>query len=249
MPEDQVDILRRWARGDFYPLSPQVPGPNALTDLAQEMGREPIVWWRSLHALLLELDQEGVRNLNLPFAALLDVGGEQLVNEVASIAHREPKVANEFWDAMESLRRSSEAYRRLGRRQTIEAFIRHVPRISWSPEQPYIEVWEDGWSGDVLFFLTEEDPDEAWAVALELLRVSADPVWSSMVGAFIVEELLRDHGDAFIERIEAEAATNDRLRRSLPTTEWAVPEHLMARVKAAAGRYWDEQRKTKRENT
>jgi hypothetical protein len=248
MPEDQVDILRRWARGDFYPLSPEVPGPNALNELAQDMGREPIVWWRSLHALLLELDEKGVRNLNMPFAALLDVGGAHLVNEVASVAHREPKVANQFWDAMEFLRRSSEAYRRLGRRQTIEAFVRHVPRISWSPKQPYIEVWEDQWSGDVLSFLNEEDPDEAWAVALELLRVSADPVWSSMVGAFIVEELLRDHGDAFIERIEAEAATNDRLRRSLPTTEWAVPEHLMPRVKAAAGKYWDDQRKTKREN-
>ena len=244
MQEDQVDILRRWARGDFYPLTPEVPGPNALNGLAEEMGRRPIVWWRSLHALLLELDQEGVRNLNMPFAALLDVGGAQLVNEVASIAHREPKVANEFWDAMEFLQRSSEAYRRLGRRQTIEAFVRHVPRISWSPKQPQIEVWEDGWSGDVLFFLNDEDPDEAWAVALELLRVSADPVWISTIGAFIVEELLRDHGDAFIERIEAEAATNDRLRRSLPTTEWAVPEHLMPRVKAAAGRYWDDRPKT-----
>jgi len=220
-----------------------------MNELAQDMGREPIVWWRSLHALLLELDEKGVRNLNMPFAALLDVGGAQLVNEVASVAHREPKVANEFWVAMEFLQRSSEAYRRLGRRQTIEAFVRHVPRISWSPKQPYIEAWEDQWSGDVPSFLNEEDPDEAWAVALELLRVSADPVWSSMVGAFIVEELLRDHGDAFIERIEAETATNDRLRRSLPTTEWAVPEHLMPRVKAAAGRYWDDQRKTKRENT
>lgn len=244
MPEEQVDILRRWARGDFYPLSPEVPGPNALTDLAQQMGREPIAWWRSLHALLLELDQEGVRNLNLPLAALLDVGGEQLVSEVAGIAHREPKVANEFWDAMEFLRRSSEAYRRLGRRQTIEAFVRHVQKNSLSPQKPRIEVWEDGWSGDVLFFLNEEDPDEAWAVALELLRVSADPGWISTLGAFIVEELLRDHGDAFIERIEAEAAANDRLRRSLPTTRWAVPEHLMPRVKAAAGRYWDDGPKT-----
>src|SRR5260370_39615116 len=114
----------------------------------------------------------------------------------------------------------------------MEAFVGDGTRISWSPKEAYIEVWEDGWSGDVLFFLNEEDPDEAWAVALELLKVSADPVWSSMIGAFIVEELLRDHGDAFIERIEAEAATNDRLKRSLPTTEWAVPEHLMSRVQA-----------------
>ena len=243
MPEDQVDVLRRWARGDFYPLSPEELGPNALDELAEEIGREPIVWWRSLHALLLELDEEGARTLNLPFAALLDVGGEQLVNEVASIAHRDPKVANAFWDAMDFLRRSSEAYRRLGRRQTIvEEPVEHVP--ARSPKQP-IEVWEDGWSGDVLIFLNEEDPDEAWAVALELLKVSADPAWSSTIGAFIVEELLRDHGDAFIERLEAEGATNDRLRRSLPSTRWAVPAHLMPRVRAAAGSYWDDRPKSR----
>ncbi|HYT11363.1 MAG TPA: hypothetical protein VEL12_01140 [Candidatus Nitrosopolaris sp.] len=239
MPEDQVGVLRRWAHGDFYPLSPEELGPNALDKLAEEMGHEPIVWWRSLYALLLELDEEAVHALNMPLAALLDVGGEQLVNEVASIAHRDPKVASAFWDAMHFLQRSSEAYRLLGRRQTIEAFVRHVPRIPRSWKQP-IEVWEDGWADDVFIFLNEEDPDEVWALALDLLKVSAEPAWSTTIGAFIVEELLRDHGDAFIERIEAEAATNDRLKRSLPITRWAVPEHLLPRVEAAAGRYWDD---------
>ena len=244
MPEEQVDVLRRWARGDFYPLSPEELGPNALDELATEMGREPLVWWRSLHALLLELDEEGVRSLDMPFAALLDVGEENMINEIASIAHGDPKLAYAFWDAMHFLRRSSEAYRQLGRRQTIEAFVRHVPRISTSPNQPRIEVWEDGWSGDVLVFLNEEDPDEAWALGLDLLKVSADPAWSNTIGAFVFEELLRDHGDAFIDRIEAEAATNDRLRKSLPTTQWAVPERLMPRVKAAAREYWDDRPKT-----
>lgn len=102
-----------------------------------------------------------------------------------------------------------------------------------------MEVWEDDWSGDALFDLTEKDPDEAWAVALELLAVSADPGWISTIGAFIIEDILRDHGDEFIERIETEAAANERLRRALPVARWVVPEHLMARVKAAAGKDWD----------
>src|SRR6266542_2167279 len=220
MPEDQVDVLRRWARGEFYPLTPEELGPSALDKLAEEMRGDPIAWWRSLHVLLLELGEEGVHALNMPLAALVDVGGEQLIDEVAIIAQRDPKVAYAFWDAMHFLRRSSEAYRQLGRRQTIGAFVRHVPRISTSPNQPRIEVWEDGWSGDVLVFLNEEDPDEAWALGLDLLKVSADPAWSNTIGAFVFEELLRDHGDAFIDRIEAEAATNDRLRKSLPTTQW-----------------------------
>jgi hypothetical protein len=240
MPEDQVEVLRRWANGDFYPLSRDEPGRSALDELTEQMRREPIAWWRSFHDLLLELDEEGVRNLDMPFAALLHVGSEPLIDEVASSAHSERKVANAFWDAMHFLQRSGEAYRRLGRRQTIEAFVRHLPRIPSSTDQPRDEVWEDEWSGEAVSFLNKEDPDEAWAVALELLRASADPAWSGTIGAFIVEDLLRDYGDGFIERIEAEAATNDRLRRSLPATLWAVPEHLMPRVRAAAGSYWDD---------
>jgi len=240
MPRDPVEVLRRWARGDFYPLSRDEPGRNALDELAEHMRREPIAWWRPFHDLLLELDEEGVRNLDMPLAALLNVGSEPLVDEVASSARGERKVANAFWIAMHLLQRSSEAYQRLGRRQTIEAFVRYVPRIPSSIDQPREETREDEWSGEAIAYLNKEDPDEAWAVALELLRVSADPGWIGTVGAFIVEDLLRDYGDVLIERIEAEAATNDRLRRSLPTTLLALPEHLMARVKAAAGQNWDD---------
>ena len=79
--------------------------------------------------------------------------------------------------------------------------------------------------------------DEAWTVALDLLAMSVGPV---VIGAFIVEDLLREHGDGFIERIEAEAARNERLRQALPTTRNLVPDHLLGRVKAAAGLYWKE---------
>lgn len=238
MARDKAEVLRRWARGDFYPLSREQPGRNALDELAEHMRPEPIAWWRSLHEILLELDEEGVRNLDMPLAALLHIGRERVVDEVASSARGERKIANAFWDAMHFLQRSSEAYQRLGRRQMIEAFVRHVPRIPSSIDQPRDESWEDEWAGEALSLLSKEDPDEAWEVALELLKVSADPGWIGTVGAFIVEDLLRDYGDLFIERIEAEAATNDRLRRSLPAAQWAVPEHLMPRVKAAAGSYW-----------
>lgn len=72
-----------------------------------------------------------------------------------------------------------------------------------------------------------------------MLAASDDPEWIGIVGAFIVEELLRDHGDAFIDSIGAESAVNDRMRRALPITRWAVPNHLLVRVGVAAGEYWD----------
>jgi hypothetical protein len=117
--------------------------------------------------------------------------------------------------------------------------MRHVPRIPGRPGQPRHDVWEDDWGGDAVIYLTTDDPEEAWAFGLQVLAESEDPSWIGIVGAFIVEELLRDHGDAFIDRIEAEAATNDRLKRALPSTRWAVPEHLLPRVEAAAGAYWN----------
>jgi hypothetical protein len=127
----------------------------------------------------------------------------------------------------------------LGRQMTLEAFVRLAPRIPTRPGHSRPPESEDGWSGDALFYLTDQDPDEAWTLGLELLAVSADEVWVATIGAFIVEELLRDDGDAFIERIEAEAPRNERLRMALPTARYAVPENLIARVKAAAGPYWD----------
>jgi hypothetical protein len=236
---EPVEVLRQWASGSFYPLSQDIDGRDALEDLADEMAAQPSLWWPSFRSLLSESGKKAVDNLRMPFAALLHVGGESMWNEVANAARNNRRIANAFWEAMEFLMLANEAYKRLGRQMTREAFVRHEPRIPSRPEQTWPEEWEDGWSGDVLFFLTREDPDEAWALCLELLAVSADPAWASTIGAFIVEELLHDHGDAFIDRIEAEAAKNERLRMALPTTRWMVPEHLMARVSAAAGPYWN----------
>lgn len=102
------------------------------------------------------------------------------------------------------------------------------------------DEWEDSWSGDALFYLTREEPEEVWLLCLELLAVSSDRGWIASVAAFVVEDLIHDHGDLFIDRIEAEAARNERLRMALPTTRCLVPEHLMPRIKVAAGPYWDE---------
>ena len=240
MPKDPEAVLRHWGRGDFYPLRPDERGRDAVDDLADEMATDPNVWWLAFRELFSESDKPAVDNLVMPFAALLQRAGETMWDQVADAARSDRKIANEFWDAMSHLRLAEEAYKRLGRQMTVEAFVRHEPRIgAGTSHQRWLDEWEDEWSGDVLFYLTQEDPDEAWALCLELLAASADPGWAATIGAFIVEDLLRDHGDAFIDRVEAEAARNERLQMALPTARWMVPEHLIARVKAAAGPYWD----------
>jgi len=43
MPADQLEVLRQWASGKFYPLSPGMHGRDALEDLADEMAAETLV--------------------------------------------------------------------------------------------------------------------------------------------------------------------------------------------------------------
>lgn len=235
MPDHEVEVLGRWGNGDFYPLNGDERG--ALDDLADEMAAQPDKWWKAFQKLLPRADRATTQNLSMPFGALLRVGGERMWDRVAEAARTNRKIANAFWDSMTLTTLTSEAHERLGRRMAIDAFVRHEPRIPSRTSQPWPDQWEDEWSGDALFYLTEHDPDEAWAVALELLATNGGPP-PSTVGAFIIEELLHDHGDAFIDLIEAEAETNDRLRMALPAARWQVPEHLLDRTKAAAGPYW-----------
>jgi uncharacterized protein DUF6869 len=237
---DEIATLKRWAQGEFYPLAAEQR--DALDELADEMAKRPAAWWQAFREVLSESDRETLRNLDMPFAALLSTGGESVWDEVAAVARSDRKIANAFWAGMEFARLSGEAYKRLGRRMTIEAFVRHESRLGKGREP--VEAWEDRWSGDVLFYLTQEDPEEAWAMALDLLAVKDDPDWASTIAAFLIEDLLHDHGDAFIERLEAEAAHNERLRMGLPTTQWMVPEHLLDRVRFAAGACWERNRET-----
>ena len=239
MPDDEVEALRRWARGDFYPLSPNDGGGDQVDRLANEMAPQPNLWWLAFKEVFAEADKPSVENLMMPFAALLDIGGKQLRAQVADTGRSDRKIVAAFWDAMNHLQLSKEAYQLLGRRMTLEAFVRHEPRIPSKPGEAWPDEWEDGWSGDALLYLSDQEPDEAWALYLELLAISADEGWIATVSAFILEDLLRDHGEAFIGRIEAEADRNERLRMGLPGTQYALSEALISRVKTAAGPYWD----------
>jgi uncharacterized protein DUF6869 len=230
----EIDRLRGWASGEFYPLSPEELGRNALDDLYDEMKLQSKAWWAAFRVLLAEADRTAAQNLVMPFAALLDAGGEYLRDDVAAAARTNPKLRNAFWNAMDFAMLSGEAYRRFGRQMTVEAFARHQARIPVAPGQPWPDEGDE-WSGDAVIYLVLNDPDEAWTVVLDLLAMSVD---ASTIGAFIIEDLLGKHGDDFIERIEAEAARNERLRQALPTARYLVPDHLLSRVKAAAGLYW-----------
>jgi hypothetical protein len=84
MPEQEVEVLRRWARGDFYPLSPEGQGRGAVDELVGEISAQPEVWWHAFRLVFAESGGSGFKNLTMPFAALLDVGGPPMWEEVAA---------------------------------------------------------------------------------------------------------------------------------------------------------------------
>jgi len=240
MADEAAALLRRWANGEVDPLTTDADGRDAFDELADQIAPDFEAWWSAFKTLFDEFGKSESSRLQLPFEVLLNVGGERLRQQIAEVAQSNTKIACDFWNAMQDLRLEAEAYRLLGRRLTLEAFVRHEPRIPSrrAEPSPAEQPWEDEWSSFAISYLTEKDPDEAWALALELIDVSGDPRWLSVVGAFIIEELLKAHGDAMIDRIETEALHSPRLQMTLPSTRWAVPAPLMARVEAAAGPYW-----------
>lgn len=100
----------------------------------------------------------------------------------------------------------------------------------------YLTYHEGFWAWEELNRILEEDgPDAVWPLILLLIEKGSDRVLGA-AGAGIVEDLLRKHGTAVIDRIEAQAAGDQRFRFCLSHV-WPAdfPPDLWERVVAARG--------------
>jgi len=90
--------------------------------------------------------------------------------------------------------------------------------------------------------LAREEPETAWPVILTILQ-SIDAVPSSrlfqVLAAGPLEDLLSEHGEAFIARIEAQAQRDPKLKLLLGGV-WQneMNDHLWARVRACRTEAW-----------
>ena len=81
---------------------------------------------------------------------------------------------------------------------------------------------------DAVCVLVEERPDEAWAFILEVLATDAGTPVLETLSAGPLEDLLVQHGEQVIARVEAEARRNPAFadllggvwQRSIPETVW-----------------------------
>jgi uncharacterized protein (UPF0335 family) len=109
-------------------------------------------------------------------------------------------------------------------RAVIEAWFDHVRTGASGLEGAADEV--TSWT----FVLSAE---HQWQLVLEMIRLAPDDQCLSAVAVGPLEGLLGAHGDQFIDRVEALAAENDRLARTL-TDVWqhGMSDAVYQRIKA-----------------
>lgn len=106
----------------------------------------------------------------------------------------------------------SESLRSLDRnRELIEAYWLHHRGSTLDPQgqDPNFWAWEA--VGEKL----EQDPEEAWVLLLDLVRTAPYERALGYMTAGVLEDLIKDHGPRFIERIEAEARRSPRFLMAL----------------------------------
>jgi hypothetical protein len=117
-----------------------------------------------------------------------------------------------------------------------DAYIeRYTKQFVWGPDQVLREQGLNWWAWVEFERLTREAPEEAWAAILAVIERTGDEYTLEMLGAGPLEELIENHGPAFLERIEDQARANARFRGVLQCVwESSTPE-VWARIQAAQG--------------
>lgn len=103
-------------------------------------------------------------------------------------------------------------------------------RASTQPE------WPDGdwWAWEKLRRMIEAYPEVGWDLVQDLVRYAPSDRVLAHVAAGPLEDLLVQHGDLLIERVDAAAATDLKFRKCLACV-WQnrMPDSLWAKVQAA----------------
>jgi hypothetical protein len=93
------------------------------------------------------------------------------------------------------------------------------------------------WASDELDHLAWKQPERAWPVILSIIAGGPSDLFLAIVAAGPLEDLLCEHGPAFITRVEEEARRDSHFRHALAgvwgSSRMAADVH--ARVRVAVG--------------
>ncbi len=93
------------------------------------------------------------------------------------------------------------------------------------------------WASGELDDIVREEPERAWPMILSLIGASRSDQFLAILAAGPLENLLCEHGEAFIERVEQLAARDPHFRHALAGVwGWSrMPEVLQSRLRTAVG--------------
>jgi|HubBroStandDraft_6_1064221.scaffolds.fasta_scaffold204330_4 hypothetical protein len=92
------------------------------------------------------------------------------------------------------------------------------------------------WAWERLWELTDSEPEEAWRVIEAIRHANGTDLILGNLGAGPLEDLLSQHGDQFIDRVETLARRDAQFRKLLGAV-WqnTMSEEVWSRVRAVAG--------------
>ncbi len=71
------------------------------------------------------------------------------------------------------------------------------------------------WAVDKIIDLAVDDPDELWSVILRILELDGSDQIANSIGAGPLEDLMVQHGEAFIDKVEEQASRSNVFKRAM----------------------------------
>jgi hypothetical protein len=95
------------------------------------------------------------------------------------------------------------------------------------------------WASPELDDLVRDEPERAWRIIIALSEQSTDEECKSLLAAGPIENLLSQHGPAFIERVEQRAAADAEFNHILGGV-WRseITDDVWSRLQAARKQVW-----------
>jgi len=195
------------------------PPHEGLVELEQMVRADPEAWRDAIMSLIPSVPtDEYLDSLEWGLIAVLRASPDRRATEavLARRAHADRTVASVVGNAL------SFGGRGIGELHALEVLGEAFVFNTWSRYQrnyrtrgggsPPPDVAVDYWAWQLMEGLVYSDPDATWRLFLRYLEQENDPDLRAAAGIGWLESINFRHAAEFIDRIETEARTNERLR-------------------------------------
>jgi Family of unknown function (DUF6869) len=110
--------------------------------------------------------------------------------------------------------------------ELLEGYLAHAEAVAHERKDTYF------WAFNELADLMRDDPDGAWQIIVELVGRASDEETLGYVAAGPLEDLICQHPEAMIDRVESHAGQDARFRKAIARVwGWTrMPKEIRARL-------------------